>query len=122
MNRWTRSPGWCTIMSRWWIDTKGADEDSQGSALNIANAKSKVSMRMLLRHYGAELPALYTFGWKAIRCPFHGTDKNPSASFNEKLARFKCHTCDVGGDVVDLVQQIEHCGLKEALHYLAVNF
>jgi DNA primase len=42
-------------------------------------------------------------GWRSVRCPFHN-DKLASAAVNSEAGRFKCHGCDVSGDIIDLAQ------------------
>lgn len=63
------------------------------------------------------LPVLLSYGWEdrrwgngvwqKVRCPFHGTDRNPSASLNEDEQVFKCHTCGIGGDAYAVVMEAD---------------
>ena len=101
-------------MTEWWIETKGEPEVK---GMSIADIKREVGIRQVLEHYGATLPAHRSLGWVSILCPFH-KDAHPSASFNEKLGKFHCHTCEVGGDVVDVVCYQEQFTMKEALQWL----
>jgi hypothetical protein len=36
-------------------------------------------------------------GWVGVRCPFHGPDRNPSASINPAISFFRCFSCGVAG-------------------------
>lgn len=49
-----------------------------------------------------------------MRCPFHGVDRNPSASYNPTLQRFRCHQCGVAGDGYDLIQENDRCDFLTA--------
>lgn len=53
---------------------------------------------------------------KKIKCPFHD-DQNPSAGVYEQDGhwRFKCHGCDVSGDVFDIRARIDGKPLAEIL-------
>ena len=51
-------------------------------------------------------------GDQRLRCPFterHARgDRRPSASVNLTKGRFKCWSCDLSGDVYDLLQVLEN--------------
>jgi len=51
-------------------------------------------------------------------CPFH-TEKTPSFSINEQLQSYHCFGCGKGGDVIQLVMELENLTYVEAIHYLA---
>jgi DNA primase len=55
-----------------------------------------------------------------MRCPFH-LDNNPSSSVNLKDGKFRCHVCDVGGDIVDVVALQEGLTTREAMEWLRTN-
>jgi DNA primase len=42
-----------------------------------------------------------------LRCPFHGEDRNGSASFNPEKQRFRCHACGIAGDGYDVIRAVE---------------
>ena len=118
-----RSGGKQRVSLPWWVETKGGTQTTD-RALSIAEVKRSVSMGRLLQHYGG--PAWLTTGgawsseWASIPCPFH-TDRKPSASYSYRLQRFRCHTCDIGGDVLDVVEAVEHLTTKEALQWIRAN-
>jgi DNA primase len=100
-------------------EVKGyASSIDEGKGLSIDELKRRISMRMLLERYGAELPA--GDGWASMRCPFH-LDNNPSSSVNLKDGKFRCHVCDVGGDIVDVVALQEGLTTREAMEWLRTN-
>lgn len=102
----------------WWVEQKGVKPKHAKKSIGIAEIKKMVSMRKLLYHYGWDWDApAYVDGWVAIRCPFHG-DTNKSASLNDDLGRFRCHACDIGGDVVDVVSAVEEKTPREAIQFL----
>jgi DNA primase len=51
-------------------------------------------------------------------CPFH-TEKTPSFSVHSSHQFFKCFGCDVGGDVLKFVMELERISFFEALKLLA---
>jgi len=107
------------MMSDVFAEVKGyATRIDEGKGMSIDELKRRISMRELLDHYGAELPD--GDGWSSMRCPFH-TDNNPSASVNLKDGKFRCHVCDIGGDVVDVVALEEGLTTREAMEWLRTN-
>lgn len=54
---------------------------------------------------------------KKGKCLWH-EEKNPSMHFYEKQNRVWCFSCGQGGDVIDVVQKLNNCGLKEALQLI----
>lgn len=52
---------------------------------------------------------------KKFNCPFH-EDRNPSAGLYQSGEnwKFKCHGCDVGGDVFDIVQRARGVDFRKA--------
>lgn len=49
-------------------------------------------------------------------------DRNPSLAFDTRTNRYKCFTCDNGGDTIALVQQAEGLDFREATRWLAEHF
>ena len=60
--------------------------------------------------------------WQAVTCPFHN-DENASASMNRAKGRFKCHACDVSGDIVDLAREyLDETDVRRAMDWLERTF
>jgi DNA primase len=55
--------------------------------------------------------------WMGL-CPFHG-EKSPSFSVSQEKAVFYCFGCQVQGDVIDFVREMEHLDFAGAVEYLA---
>src|SRR6202050_4889251 len=51
-------------------------------------------------------------------CPFH-TEKTPSFNVNASMQRYKCFGCNLGGDVLQFVMEIERISFFEALKLTA---
>lgn len=104
----------------WYIEESGGFERK---GLSISDYKRMVPIAKLLVEYG--MPAKYdqySDDWQTVPCPFHD-DTHPSASMNTRLGRFRCHTCDIGGDVVGLVKEAEEFkSMKEAMEWLRTTF
>lgn len=67
----------------------------------------------ILAELGAEdIPT--GFGWVRCRCPFHD-DRTASAGVNHDKGRFRCHSCDVGGDGLELLMTQLGLTFKDAL-------
>ncbi|MCA1800272.1 MAG: hypothetical protein LC650_03175, partial [Actinobacteria bacterium] len=49
-------------------------------------------------------------------------DRNPSLGFDKRTNRYKCFTCDVGGDTIALVEQAEGLDFRDATRWLAEHF
>jgi DNA primase catalytic core len=88
---------------------------SQRLILEAVRAQSPVveivSERVHLRRSGPELVG---------RCPFHA-DKTPSFFVNPSKGVFRCHGCQVGGDVFRFVQLLHNCSFREAMEHLAAR-
>jgi DNA primase len=54
---------------------------------------------------------------KAI-CPIHHGDTNPSLVIYEKTNSFYCFGCNVGGDVIEFIEQVEGIKFSEAIQKL----
>ena len=54
-------------------------------------------------------------------CPFHD-EKSPSFSVRPSVGSFHCFGCQVGGDVISFVMQIDHLTFSEAVERLADRF
>lgn len=68
----------------------------------------------VLIHYGGDPPSR-SGGWVPVRCPLHGSDRNPSASVNEQAQRFLCHVCmERSEDAIGLVMWHEQVGFAAA--------
>lgn len=53
-------------------------------------------------------------GWRRFNCPFH-SDRTASAGVNHETGRFRCHSCDVGGDGLSLLQSQLGLSFRDAL-------
>lgn len=87
--------------------------------MNVEQIKSKVDITDLLEDYGFDIPP--GRNKPKVLCRFHG-DRNPSAQVDLTKQRFKCYVCDVNGDVVDIVMQVERLDFREALAWLEKRF
>ena len=59
----------------------------------------------------------FKFKGKNVSCPFHGEDKNPSASI--KFNRLVCFVCNFKPkDSISLFMEINNVGFKEAVEAL----
>lgn len=59
----------------------------------------------ILERYGGEVP-MEDRGWHPYKCPFHG-DRTASASVNTIINVFKCHSCEMKGNAVQLIMKQE---------------
>ena len=50
-------------------------------------------------------------------CPWHN-DVSPSLSVDRNKGLFNCFGCGMSGDVISLVEKMQHVSFKEAVHYL----
>lgn len=55
-----------------------------------------------------------------VRCPFHGTDKHPSAQIYDK--HFHCFTCGKHLDVIGFVEEYFNLNFKEAMQKINIDF
>lgn len=82
----------------------------------ITRIKDRVTIKDVLDFYNTKQN---TFK-KNYHCPFHGEDKNPSASISRGV--FHCFTCGKSWDVLGFVQEYEKCSLSTAIKILDKNF
>lgn len=65
----------------------------------------KPNIVLAFEFYGIDIIGRDSGQWRKAACPIpEHEDANPSASVNEEACRWRCHTCDQGGDVWDLIQ------------------
>jgi DNA primase len=88
------------------------DEDIDRVKL-AANIVEVVQGHVALRKAGVT-------NWAGL-CPFHA-ERSPSFNVNEKMARYKCFGCGVGGDVIGFVREIEHLDFVGAVEWLATKY
>lgn len=83
--------------------------------VNFAEMKAAVSMRLVLKDYGV-LEKLRRSGWEQYRgcCPIHRGEGRDA--FHAHLGKnvFHCFACGAGGNVLDLVAELEQCSAREA--------
>jgi hypothetical protein len=106
----------------WWVK-RGGVPLKKDKNLSIKTIKNHYRMTRVLRWYEWDEynPHNNFHDWVPIRCPFHD-DEHMSASLNASQDKFRCHACDIGGDVVDLVKEVE--GFKtitETLKWIVEN-
>jgi DNA primase len=51
-------------------------------------------------------------------CPLHADGKRPNFYVYERSASFYCYSCSLGGDVIRLVELVEHVDFRTALAHL----
>lgn len=108
----------------WWgVEVRDARRRKRSATTDVHTTKQRVSMRDLLGRYGADIKGLETkgHGWVSIKCPFH-PDSKPSASIHNTRDKFRCHQCDVAGDVIDVVSTVEGLTIREAIEWLNKTF
>ena len=69
-------------------------------------------IEQILIHLGADSVPTGT-GWRRMRCPFH-EDRTASASVS--TTAFRCHSCEVRGDALKLLQTQLNLSFVEALN------
>ncbi|MGI5874027.1 MAG: CHC2 zinc finger domain-containing protein [Bacillota bacterium] len=82
----------------------------------FAEIKAAVDIAAVCRDYGIE-PDRQN---KAL-CPFH-TEKTPSFSVSREKQRYHCFGCGEGGDVIDLVANLEKISPLEAARKLDMDY
>jgi DNA primase len=84
----------------------------------------KPNILLAYDYYGIEVLGRDVGGWRKASCPLpEHEDTNPSASVNEEACRWRCHTCDKGGDIYDLIMERENlAGLFAAKQFAARVF
>lgn len=53
-------------------------------------------------------------------CPFHGTDRHPSAKAYDKT--FYCYSCNKSGDIIQFVQYLFNLSFQEAMEKINLDF
>ena len=64
------------------------------------------------------LPLMRKGSGHVALCPFH-PDKHPSLRISPNLQIYHCFACGAKGDVINFVQEIEHCTFVEAVQKIA---
>ena len=85
----------------------------------------KPSITAAYDYYGLQILGRDVGQWRKAQCPIPDhEDSNPSASINEDACRWRCHACDRGGDIYDLImeQEPEVVGLVAAKRRAAQLF
>lgn len=66
----------------------------------------------VLEYYGGEIPNGNENHWLSLRCPFHNDHvKSGSVWISEGI--YKCHACNVFGDVLNVIARQEGFGTLE---------
>ena len=84
----------------------------------VEQLKSSVDIVKTIQGYGVKLKRTGSTGRYLGLCPFH-TEKTPSFNVNATMQRYKCFGCNVGGDVINFVMELERISFFEALKLLA---
>jgi DNA primase len=84
----------------------------------VEQLKSSVDIVKTIQGYGVKLKRTGSTGRYLGLCPFH-TEKTPSFNVNAAMQRFKCFGCQLGGDALNFVMEIERISFFEALKLLA---
>ena len=77
--------------------------------------KSALDIEEVVEYYGIR------FKKKKAICPFHH-EKTPSFTISKKKQIFKCHGCDVGGDVITFVAKMFGLKNRDAAIKLSNDF
>jgi DNA primase len=83
--------------------------------VSFAEVKAAVSMRLVLADYGV-LEKLRRSGREQYRgrCPIHGGEGRDAFHAHLEKNVFHCFACGAGGNVLDLVAELEQCSAREA--------
>lgn len=74
----------------------------------------KYPISVIFRALGGECGD-HRSGKQKVRCPFHGSDRRPSAQIDFDNNRFRCFACDASGDALDLLVTQEGLTLSAAI-------
>lgn len=58
--------------------------------------------------------------WQMVKCPFHD-DTHASMGVNRIHGGFKCHACDVSGDMIGFYMKYKGVDFKTAIHDLKLG-
>ena len=90
---------------------------------SYADLKARVSLQMLLEHYGVDIGGQAGEGQIRMHCPLCGYKKRQSLSINLEKNLFRCfHDGCTQGNVLDFVAAMEDCDLPDAGRRLAKMF
>jgi DNA primase len=83
--------------------------------VSFAEVKAAVSMRLVLEDYGV-LKKLRPSGGQQYRgcCPIHRGEGRDAFHAHLEKNVFHCFACGAGGNVLDLVAELEQCSAREA--------
>ncbi len=60
-----------------------------------------------------------------VSCPnvsvHKNNDRSPSLALLPRINKFKCYTCGIEGDVIELVRKVRNCSFQEAILWLDPN-
>lgn len=61
--------------------------------------------------------------WRECRCPNpQHDDRHPSCRVNVNTNRFKCFSCGVSGNNINLVRMVRQCSYREAINFILGNY
>lgn len=84
--------------------------------VSFAAIKQGVRMEAVLRHFQVNLQG--RGGRYRGRCPIHQGEGQEAFHVDVQRKIFHCFSCGAGGDVLDLVAQLDKCTLREAAVHL----
>lgn len=76
----------------------------------------RLTVKEVLTFYGVKFK-----GDNKCYCPFHN-DKHPSMQITERKNQWYCHTCGVGGDIINFVAKLNDCKNHEAFKTIDHDF
>jgi hypothetical protein len=76
----------------------------------------KVDLLPVWESLGGEVVGPDAGMWRKAKCPLH-QDGTASAVINEDEGAWKCFTCDVGGDVFNLIMEAKGVGFAAAVTF-----
>lgn len=87
----------------------------KGAWVDFAHVRAVIRIHDVLKRYGINWLE-ETRGELVGRCPVHGSEDHKSKAFRVSVERgiWKCFSCGQGGNVVDLVAEMEKCSARDA--------
>ena len=101
----------------------GRSFGDEKKSVSLAELKKRYPINTVLRVLSGHdyAPQGQHHGWLSMPCPFH-EDRKPSARINVVAGRFHCHSCQVSGDIFDVVQTtLGLADIKEAREWIISN-
>ena len=93
--------------------------------IDVEDLKDRIGILDLLEEYGARTKRFSGSGAQvSVWCPFcHDKDsEKPGATANVNQDVYKCFVCDIGGDIIRLVERVEDLDFVGACEWLDKTF